>query len=105
MALHSLLALSLLNVSLQLPAACACMNVAFCRYSPSPPHVPLARPWGPLSTHWLELLQVMYPSVSMFLLSVQHISQMLVQDVKRHDDPELVVLSTDECLFADEGFR
>lgn len=28
-----------------------------------------------------------------------------VQDVKRHDDPDLVVLATDECLFADEGFR
>ena len=28
-----------------------------------------------------------------------------LQDVKRHDDPELVVLPTDECLFADEGFR
>lgn len=41
----------------------------------------------------------------MFLLFVQYIIQMLVQDVKRHDDPELVVLSTDECLFADEGFR
>lgn len=28
-----------------------------------------------------------------------------VQDVRRHDDPDLVVLATDECLFADEGFR
>ena len=28
-----------------------------------------------------------------------------MQDVKRHDDPDLVVLATDECLFADEGFR
>ena len=28
-----------------------------------------------------------------------------VQDVKKHDDPDLVVLATDECLFADEGFR
>jgi L-ascorbate peroxidase len=27
------------------------------------------------------------------------------QNVKRHDDPELLVLATDECLFADEGFR
>ncbi|KAL3138500.1 putative L-ascorbate peroxidase 7, chloroplastic, variant 2 [Trebouxia sp. C0010 RCD-2024] len=27
------------------------------------------------------------------------------KDVKRHDDPDLVVLATDECLFADEGFR
>lgn len=72
------------------------------------PPPPLMSPWpcpGALSTHWLELLQIMYPSVSMFLLFVQYIIQMLVQDVKRHDDPELVVLSTDECLFADEGFR
>ena len=30
---------------------------------------------------------------------------LVVQDVKRHDDPELVVLATDECLFADQGFR
>jgi len=28
-----------------------------------------------------------------------------LQDVKKHDDPDLVVLATDECLFADEGFR
>ena len=28
-----------------------------------------------------------------------------VQVVKKHDDPDLVVLATDECLFADEGFR
>ncbi|DBB16818.1 hypothetical protein WJX82_007272 [Trebouxia sp. C0006] len=27
------------------------------------------------------------------------------KDVKKHDDPDLVVLATDECLFADEGFR
>ena len=25
--------------------------------------------------------------------------------MKKHDDPDLVVLATDECLFADEGFR
>ena len=29
----------------------------------------------------------------------------LLQDVKKHDDPELLVLPTDEALFADDGFR
>ena len=28
-----------------------------------------------------------------------------LQDVKKHDDPELLVMPTDEALFADEGFR
>ena len=44
------------------------------------------------------------------VMTVLHIYRLVttpmgVQDVKRHDDPELVVLATDECLFADEGFR
>lgn len=43
------------------------------------------------------------PSMTAALLGM-HVA-MVVQDVKRHDDPELVVLATDECLFADEGFR
>lgn len=45
-----------------------------------------------------------------YFMTVLHIYRLVttpmgVQDVKRHDDPELVVLATDECLFADEGFR
>lgn len=35
---------------------------------------------------------------------LRHLAGFL-QDVKKHDDPDLVVLATDECLFADEGFR
>ena len=48
-------------------------------------------------------LACMYHPMTLWQRVTNHSTAL--QDVKKHDDPELVVLATDECLFADEAFR
>ncbi len=67
---------------------------------------------------WLYVLETVAPDVLWLKVHARHscacfdihtdglsILIEFLQDVKKHDDPDLVVLATDECLFADEGFR